>query len=178
MKRILITPLNWGLGHATRCMPIINELLEQNAEVIIATDGRAFHLLSKEYPKLTILKLPPYNITYKSQNMMRNIAPQLPKVIKAIAQEYKAIQKVFGSKMPSLTTNKWKLGHTFGASGMLSVELAILMLQQQKLVQVPFIDYEEVPKKLKKIMVNAVGFGGNAVSVLLSKNEFPPRGEG
>lgn len=94
MKRILITPLNWGLGHATRCMPIINELLKQNAEVIIATDGRAFHLLSKEYPKLTILQLPPYDITYKSKNMMRNIAPQLPKIIKAIATEYKAIQKI------------------------------------------------------------------------------------
>ena len=94
MKRILITPLNWGLGHATRCMPIINELLKQNAEVIIATDGRAFHLLSKEYPTLIILKLPPYDITYKSKNMMRNIAPQLPKIIKAIATEYKAIQKI------------------------------------------------------------------------------------
>ena len=94
MKRILITPLNWGLGHATRCMPIINELLKQNAEVIIATDGRAFHLLSKEYPELTILKLPPYDITYKSHNMMRNIAPQLPKIIKAIVTEHKAIQKI------------------------------------------------------------------------------------
>lgn len=94
MKRILITPLNWGLGHATRCMPIINELLEQGAKVIIATDGRAFHLLAKEYPKLTILKLPPYDISYKSQNMMRNIAPQLPKIIKAIATEHKAIQKI------------------------------------------------------------------------------------
>ena len=94
MKRILITPLNWGLGHATRCMPIINQLLKQNTEVIIATDGRAFHLLSKEYPTLTILKLPPYDITYKSKNMMRNIAPQLPKIIKAIAAEYKVIQKI------------------------------------------------------------------------------------
>jgi uncharacterized protein (TIGR00661 family) len=94
LKRVLITPLNWGLGHATRCMPIINELLGQGAEVVIATDGRAFHLLSKEYPKLTILELPPYDITYKSENMMRNIAPQLPKIIKAIAAEYKAIQKI------------------------------------------------------------------------------------
>ena len=94
MKRVLIAPLNWGLGHATRCMPIINELLAQGAEVIIATDGRALHLLQKEYPQLTILELPAYNITYRSNNMMLNIAPQLFKIIRAIIKEQKAIRKI------------------------------------------------------------------------------------
>ena len=94
MKRILITPLNWGLGHATRCMPIINEFLEQGAEVIIGTDGRAFHLLKKEYPSLEILELPAYDISYGSSNMMLNIAPQLYKIFKAIQREHRLIQKI------------------------------------------------------------------------------------
>ena len=86
--------------------------------------------------------------------------------------EYKAIQKLFGTNLPLLTTNKWKIGHTFGASGMLSIEMAILMLQHQKFIGVPFISsaipVQNPNKVIKKVLVNAVGFGGNAVSVLLS----------
>ena len=99
--------------------------------------------------------------------------------------EYKAIRKVFtssvrpsvsgGNNLPMLTTTKWKTGHTFGASGMLSIELAILMLQHQEFIGVPFnavrvsnSDSVAVAKPIRKILVNAVGFGGNAVSILLS----------
>lgn len=92
--------------------------------------------------------------------------------------EYKAIQKIFtssvrssgsgGENLPLLTTNKWKIGHTFGASGILSVELAILMLQHNQFIGVPFAKAQQQTKPIKKVLVNAVGFGGNAVSVLLS----------
>jgi 3-oxoacyl-(acyl-carrier-protein) synthase len=93
-----------------------------------------------------------------------------PGTIKGDLAEYQAIKKVFCNKMPHLTTNKWKIGHTFGASGMLSVELAILMLQQQKFISIPYLEEEKLPKQLNKILVNAVGFGGNAVSVLLTRD--------
>ncbi|HSD08146.1 beta-ketoacyl synthase N-terminal-like domain-containing protein [Flavobacterium sp.] len=82
--------------------------------------------------------------------------------------EYRAIQKVFGSDLPMLTTNKWKIGHTFGASGILSVEMAILMMQHNQFIGVPFAEAQKPRKQIKKVLVNAVGFGGNAVSVLLS----------
>lgn len=86
--------------------------------------------------------------------------------------EYKAIQKVFGTVLPMLTTNKWKIGHTFGASGMLSIEMAILMLQHQEFISVPFLTntfrVSNPERVIKKVLVNSVGFGGNAVSVLLS----------
>lgn len=81
--------------------------------------------------------------------------------------EYKAIQKIFGGQLPMLTTNKWKIGHTFGASGMLNIELAVLMLQHQEFISVPFSDVKVHRKPIRKILVNSVGFGGNAVSVLL-----------
>jgi len=91
--------------------------------------------------------------------------------------EYKAIQKVFtssvrpsvsgGNDLPMLTTNKWKIGHTFGASGMLSIELAILMMQHQEFIGVPFAEVQKPRKQIRKVLVNSVGFGGNAVSVLL-----------
>ena len=97
------------------------------------------------------------------------IVTHTPGTIKGDRAEYKAIEKVFGDNMPFLTTNKWKLGHTFATSGMLNIEMAILMLQHQKCITIPFIEHPKHPKKINKILVNAVGFGGNAVSILLSK---------
>jgi 3-oxoacyl-(acyl-carrier-protein) synthase len=82
--------------------------------------------------------------------------------------EYKAIHKIFGSQLPLLTTNKWKIGHTFGASGMLNIEMAVMMLQHQEFIHVPFTPQQETKTRIKKVLINAVGFGGNAVSVLLS----------
>ena len=84
------------------------------------------------------------------------------------SSEYKAIQNVFGDELPMLTTNKWKIGHTFGASGILSLELAIMIMQHQEFIEVPFIKPQTKRKSIKKVLVNAVGFGGNAVSILLS----------
>ena len=92
-----------------------------------------------------------------------------PGTIKGDKSEYKAIQKVFGKALPMLTTNKWKVGHTFGASGMLNVELAILMMQQQQFIGVPFVTEQNPRKAIRNVLINAVGFGGNAVSILVSK---------
>lgn len=97
------------------------------------------------------------------------IVMHAPGTLKGDSSEYKAIQKVFGSDIPAVTSNKWKIGHTFGASGALSLELAVLMLQHQQFIGIPFLENQKNPNKIKKILVNAVGFGGNAVSILLSK---------
>ncbi len=93
-----------------------------------------------------------------------------PGTVKGDMAEVKAIEKLFGKTVPALTTNKWKIGHTFGASGIISMELALLMLEHQEFIPVPFSNISTAPKQLRNILVNAVGFGGNAVSVLLSKN--------
>ncbi|WP_158730070.1 MULTISPECIES: beta-ketoacyl synthase N-terminal-like domain-containing protein [unclassified Flavobacterium] len=96
------------------------------------------------------------------------IVMHAPGTIKGDLTEYKAIQKVFGESLPLVTTNKWKIGHTFGASGILSMEFAILMMQHNTFVGVPFAKAQKQKRPVKKVLVNAVGFGGNAVSVLLS----------
>ena len=98
------------------------------------------------------------------------IVMHAPGTIKGDLSEYNAIQKVFGEQLPMLTTNKWKIGHTFGASGMLNIELAVLMLQKQEFIGIPYIKEKNKRKAIRKVLVNAVGFGGNAVSILISKN--------
>ena len=96
------------------------------------------------------------------------IVTHTPGTIKGDQSELNAIKSIFKNNTPALTCNKWKIGHSLGASGMLSLEMAILMLQNQQFIATPFTTYES-PKKIEKLLVNAVGFGGNAVSILLSK---------
>ncbi|TVZ15828.1 beta-ketoacyl synthase N-terminal-like domain-containing protein [Maribacter sp. MAR_2009_72] len=99
------------------------------------------------------------------------IVMHAPGTIKGDLSEFNAVQQVFGSTMPLLTTNKWKFGHTFASSGMLNLELAILMIQHNKFIPSPFFKNKVNNKQIKRVLVNAVGFGGNAVSILVSKNE-------
>ena len=137
-----------GIGYAT-------EPLEHN--ISISTEADCFQRSMQMALKNT------------NPNDVDVVVMHAPGTIKGDASEFKAIEKVFCNKMPFLTTNKWKLGHTFGASGMLSLELGILMLQNEQAIEVPFTMNQNPPKKLEKVLINAVGFGGNAVSILLSK---------
>ncbi|MEN8804565.1 MAG: beta-ketoacyl synthase N-terminal-like domain-containing protein [Wenyingzhuangia sp.] len=98
------------------------------------------------------------------------IVMHAPGTIKGDSSEMRAIEKVFGSNIPAVTSNKWKIGHTLGASGSLSMELAILMLEKQEFIGIPYLKNLKTPEKIERIMVNAVGFGGNAVSVVLKRN--------
>jgi 3-oxoacyl-(acyl-carrier-protein) synthase len=136
-----------GIGYAT-------EVLEHN--ISISAEATCFQKSMKMALKDTEL------------SDVDVIVMHAPGTIKGDLTEYRAIQKVFGEKLPLLTTNKWKIGHTFGASGMLSVELAILMMQHNSFIGVPFAEAQQQTKAIKKVLVNAVGFGGNAVSVLLT----------
>lgn len=137
-----------GLGYAT-------EILEHN--VSISADAKCF----QRSMKMALGDL--------NADEVDVIVMHAPGTRKGDLSEQKAIEKVFGEKLPALTTNKWKVGHTFGASGMLNIELAVLMLMHQKFIGVPFKNYAVMPKTINKILVNAVGFGGNAVSVLLKR---------
>ncbi len=96
------------------------------------------------------------------------IVMHAPGTIKGDQSEYNAIKKYFGEQLPALTSNKWIIGHSLGASGGMSLEMAILMMKHQEFIEVPFSELSERPNQIKKVLVNAVGFGGNAVSVLLS----------
>ena len=82
--------------------------------------------------------------------------------------EINAIHSVF-KDVPLLTSNKWKIGHTFGASGLMSLEMAIYMITTNNFIEIPYKQNKKSFKKLNRILINAVGFGGNAVSILIEK---------
>jgi uncharacterized protein (TIGR00661 family) len=94
-KNILVAPLNWGLGHATRCIPIIHALIENGFTPILASDGVALALLKKEFPDLKTLELPSYQIEYakNGKNFKWKMFKNSPKMIAAILEEKKIIKK-------------------------------------------------------------------------------------
>lgn len=95
-KRILVAPLNWGLGHAARCIPIINALIVHGFEPVIASDGVALMLLQKEFPRLPSIELPAYNVTYakNSKHFKLKLLKDSPKLLNAIHSEKKATEHI------------------------------------------------------------------------------------
>lgn len=93
--RILLAPLDWGLGHATRCIPIIRSLQELGCEVVLATSGAAEQLLMQEFPGIEIKQLKGYNIRYgKGSSLFVNMLQQLPSIFNSIRYEQQWLQAI------------------------------------------------------------------------------------
>ncbi|MDY7396183.1 glycosyltransferase [Aureibaculum sp. 2210JD6-5] len=94
-KKILVSPLNWGLGHASRCIPIIKALINNNFTPILASDGDALTLLQKEFPTLKSYELSGYNIKYsKGKNQKFQLLLSSPTIINATLKEQRTVQKI------------------------------------------------------------------------------------
>jgi uncharacterized protein (TIGR00661 family) len=91
-----VAPLHWGLGHATRCIPIIRELVAHGFNVLIASDGPALLLLQKEFPDLPFIELPSYNISYprKGQLFKWKILMKLPSIKKTMKAEERIAEEL------------------------------------------------------------------------------------
>lgn len=95
MSTILVAPLNWGLGHAARVIPIINRLINEGAEVILGGDGESLILLRAEFPQLPYVELPELKITYsKGKSQVWAMLKQLPAIIRHSIKEHKAIKDI------------------------------------------------------------------------------------
>lgn len=86
-KRILLSPLDWGMGHATRCVPIIRQLEAWGAEVVLASTGRGRKFLEAAFPHLEHLDVPAYGITYSGKSVVLDITFQVPGMLKTIQEE-------------------------------------------------------------------------------------------
>ncbi len=87
--RILVAPLDWGLGHATRCIPLIKELLANDCAVWLAGEGAQEELLKKEFPELPFLQLPGYRIRYarSKYGLAWKLLLQWPRLKKTVQEE-------------------------------------------------------------------------------------------
>lgn len=157
------------LGEAAACLSL--SLASENALAKITGIGYATEVLSSSTSISTdakcFQKSMQMAIGSNSLEDIDAIVMHAPGTIQGDSTEFEAIKTIFGNHLPLLTSNKWKVGHTFATSGLLSIEMAILMLQKQQIIASPFYVNPHKIKKLSKILVNAVGFGGNAVSVIV-----------
>lgn len=95
MKKVLLCPLDWGIGHATRCVPVIQKLREAGLEVIIATDNRPYDFLRKEFPDLQILRFSGKKVRYpKGTGMVRKMMLSSPAFLISLRQEHRKVLKI------------------------------------------------------------------------------------
>lgn len=92
---VLVCPLDWGLGHATRCIPVTRELIKNGARVIIASDGAQLSLLRSEFPDLEFIKFSGYKIKYSNVLPVAvKIILSLPGILKNIRSEHKKLKEL------------------------------------------------------------------------------------
>ena len=87
--KVLLAPLNWGLGHASRCVPLVQRLLDEGHEVVLGGDGESLTLLRKHFPKLRYVYLAPLNLRYsKGQRQVWAILKALPRLIAWVIKDH------------------------------------------------------------------------------------------
>ena len=97
--KILICPLNWGLGHATRCVPVIRQLLKENYEPVIVSDGYPLAFLRLEFPTLRFIEYPSYSIYYAAgKSQVGAMIYNFPTILKGIINEHFWLKKLVQSE--------------------------------------------------------------------------------
>ncbi len=129
----LIAPLDWGLGHATRCIPLITYLNSIGCEVIIATDGSQQLLLQTEFPALKFVKLSGYRITFSTNRgkTLIKILFQIPKILISINREWRWLKNF-------LLNNSVDVVISDNRYGFFSKEIVSIFITHQLTIKTPF----------------------------------------
>lgn len=93
--RILVAPLDWGLGHSTRCVPIIQRLIDHGAVPVIGADAGPLALLRKEFPQLEHVRIPGMDVRYsRTDNQLWSMARQFPAMVRSVQAERAAFDRL------------------------------------------------------------------------------------
>jgi spore coat polysaccharide biosynthesis predicted glycosyltransferase SpsG len=146
--KILVAPLDWGLGHATRCIPLVNELLKLGCKVVIAAEGVQENLLKQEFPDLVFVHLPGYRIKYSSNERFFSlkIILQLPKIFFAVRKEKRWL-KNFTSHTPVdavISDNRY---------GFRCNNLPCFFITHQLLIKAPFSFAEKILQRVNYALI-------------------------
>jgi UDP:flavonoid glycosyltransferase YjiC (YdhE family) len=93
-----VCPIDWGLGHASRDIPLIRKLLGKNVEVILGGDGSSLEFLKIEFPYLEVIRIPSHKFIYsKIFPAWFMIIVQIPAFLKGIIIEHRFLKKIIHS---------------------------------------------------------------------------------
>ncbi len=121
MLKVLVAPLDWGLGHATRCIPIIKELTNQGCTVIVAAGGAQKAVLQEEFPDLSFVEIPGFWVKYGKNRAftLLKIIFTIPKILIGIKRENEWLRRFAGREGLDLVISDNRYG-LYGA-GVFSV---------------------------------------------------------
>jgi predicted glycosyltransferase len=192
-KTILVAPLHWGLGHATRCIPIIRSLKEQEFNVLLASDGAALLFLQKEFPDLESLELPSYNIRYPKIGRLFKwkMISLLPNIYQTMENEKKIIKKLVdeGRIQGIISDGRLGIRHPLIPSVFITHQLNVITgtttffssRMYQKLIRkfdicwVPDIDHEilNFSGKLGRLKRDSISLSYMGILSRMTKMELP-----
>jgi len=145
----LLAPLDWGLGHATRCIPIINGLLQQGHQVIIGAEGAQAALLQQEFPALTIIPLKGYRIKYSRNKWLLplKIIAQIPQILRSIDHEHQWLKTIVANEQIDLviSDNRYGLYHS---------KIPAIFITHQLQIKAPFDWLENILRKINYQYIN------------------------
>lgn len=135
-KRILVAPLDWGLGHAARCVPVIQELIKSDAEVIIAAHRLPLEFLKREFPTVETIPCPGYEVQYPSANgnMALTMASQIPKILNKIRTENRWLQKTIEEKKINGVISDQRFG-------LYTQKIPCCFITHQLMIKSPFFEH-------------------------------------
>lgn len=140
---VLVAPLDWGLGHAARCIPLISHLLQIGCKVIIAAEGLQKKLLKNEFPTVIFVNIPQYNIKYTNAKRVftLKIALQIPKILIIILSEKKWLNNfIKNNKIDAIISdNRYGLFHR---------KITSVFITHQLLIKAPFSFVEKIIQKI------------------------------
>ena len=149
MGHVLLSPLNWGLGHASRDVPVIRELLRHHHEVTIAAEGNALELLKKEFPTCNFINFPDYPLAYyQGRFFFARFTLHVPALVQAIAEEQRNLREI-------LSRTRYDLIISDNRYGVYSDSIPSIQINHVTHQTFPFIVW---PIELVALYVNGSGF--------------------
>lgn len=143
----MIAPLDWGLGHASRCVPIIHDAIEKGHIVTIAADGAQKKLLQYYFPNASYVSIPRYGINYSKKAWLLPVALffQLPKIALAIYREHQWLKTNSHLFDCVISDNRY---------GLFNTQLTTTFVTHQLLVKAPFKWAENIIQKVQYFFIN------------------------
>lgn len=110
--KVLLAPLDWGLGHVTRCIPVIKELRKQQCTVVAAVSGVQRVVLLREFPDLELVDLPGYSIKYGKNrtHTVFQLIFSIPKILIRVNRENAWLQQWISAERPDLVISDNRYG--------------------------------------------------------------------
>jgi uncharacterized protein (TIGR00661 family) len=144
-----VAPLDWGLGHATRCIPIIRSFQNIKIEVIIAAEDSAAKLLQTEFPDIRIIPLSGYHIQYAktSGGLFWKLLSQVPKIIQTIRREHDWLRQI-------IQTEKIDLVISDNRYGLYSNQIPCIFITHQLTIKAPIVLIEKILRKINYHFIN------------------------